>query len=37
MRNREETSEVDDHRDDILADSRRPGGVSRDIRLTDNT
>ena len=24
-------------RDDILADSRRPGGASRDIRLTDNT
>jgi hypothetical protein len=28
---------VYDHRDDILADSRRPGGASRDIRLTDNT
>ena len=24
-------------RDDILADSRRPGGASRDNRLTDNT
>ena len=24
-------------RDDILADSRRPGGASRDIRLTDST
>ena len=24
-------------RDDILIDSRRPGGASRDIRLTDNT
>jgi hypothetical protein len=28
---------VYDQRDDILADSRRPGGACRDIRLIDNT
>jgi hypothetical protein len=35
--NREETSEVYGQRDDILADSRRSRGASRDIRLSDNT